>query len=129
MVEGRPIPFASMSEIERIETTTPWPPDFTMTVAGAAYVVSERKFSYTREGKAKQACEYVLDIDGGRIKVVKWPVKHAKDQHKLPVYYQRDLTGSVIVALLSKRNESKPFALEELVVVQDPLGQDSEESP
>jgi len=119
----RAIPFASIKEIERMETVSPWPDDFTVTVAAAAYVVSERRFSW---GDGKQAIEYMLDIDGGRLKAVRWA---NRGQKKMPPEYKEDLSGSVVVALLQKRKENKPFSIDDLIVIQDRLGSNVEESP
>ena len=121
---GTTYPFASMHEIECIAARKPWPESFSVAVAGAAYIVSERKFKY---GQNNQAIEYVLDIDGGRMKVVRWPDRNSQDKSKLPMKYRDDLTGSVVVALLRKYREDRPFALDDLEIVQEPLGTEKEE--
>lgn len=85
-----------------------------------AYVVAQRVFKYHN---TKEACEFEMDVDGERLKFVKWPNLSGF----LPERYKQDLVGAVVVVSLSKSRPDKPFALDSLSVVQEPLTLDSQE--
>jgi DNA-directed DNA polymerase III PolC len=118
------VPFASVSDLERINAISPFP-DNPLKVAVAAYVENVRRFNYG-DGKAKEAVDYTLDVDGGRMKFVKWG---RREDGKLSEKFKTDYTGCIIIAILSKYKEGKPFTLEDIIVVQEPLGLGSEQSP
>ncbi len=119
------VPFVSATELERLDSMRPWPEDMDggLRVACAAFVMAERQFNY---GGGKQACEYIFDVSGGRVKSVRWPPRGEKKLDS-----NDTLTGAVVVVLLSKWKEDKPFSVEDLIVVQPALdnSKDKEESP
>lgn len=113
-------PAQSVQAIERIE-----PIMDPIWVAVPAYVQSQRNFTFGPE--AKEACEFILDIDGWRMKFLKWP--GWKDDGLLAPVFKTSLKGAVVVATLCRkpsRNPEKPsvFNLEDLAVIQDPLSRD-----
>ncbi len=110
------LPFATPYDLERINALRPFPDS--LKVAVPAYVESVRKFNYG-DGKSKEAADFTLDIDGTRMKFVKWGTR---ETGKLSAKFKKDYTGGIIVAVLSKYKEGRPFALEDIIVVQDPLG-------
>jgi len=83
-------------------------------MAVIAYVVEQRNFSY---GDKKKACELILDIDGKRLKAVKWP---GYDTGELPDYFKKEMSGSVALVLLSKR-EGKIIGIDDIKVIQPAL--------
>lgn len=116
------VPFATLSEIERIEQIKPFPPG-SITVATIGYVMDERKFKYAG---GKEAIELFIDIQGGTIKGVKWP---AKKTGKLPDTFKASIKGAIVVSLFTKYDEDKPFNVEEVIVIQNPMDHKTEESP
>ena len=112
-------PFATVKDIERINSIVPFPDD-SIKVAVAAYVDEIRFFNYG-ENKSKEAVDITLDIDGARMKFVKWG---RRDTGKLPRHWDTivsKLKGSIVVAILNKYKENKPFSLEDVIIIQEPL--------
>jgi hypothetical protein len=94
-------------------------------VACSAYVKSVRKFQYTGGDQGvKQALEVVLDVGGHDFKVVRWSGKSGRLESK---YTDSPLSGAIVVAVLTKFSPEKPFCIEDLRVVQDPLNFDRQE--
>lgn len=123
-INGRTAPFVDLGELEYIANRKPWPDDYVVTVAAAAYIVEARKFSY---GAGKEAMELTVDLDGGRFAAVKWPGKTGRlpDHMRSPA----DIKGAVAVVFYTKYNEERPFVVEDLAVIQPPLDHTSEQSP
>lgn len=111
------LPFATPYDLERINVMKPFP-DNALKVAVAAYVENVRKFNYG-EGKSKEAADFTLDIDGTRMKFVKWGTR---ETGKLSEKFKKDYVGAIIIAVLSKYKEGRPFALDDIIVIQEPLG-------
>lgn len=108
--------FATSQQLDQMEKLKIIPQDHPLKFAIAAYVVSDRRFSYGPK-KEKTACELILDIEGSRVKMVKWPNK----QGELPRGLHKDYTGAIVVALVSKYNSDKPFSLDDIISIQPPL--------
>jgi len=103
--------------IEKTQRLDPWPPDFEAQLAVAAYVIDERRFFYG-DRRQKAACELTLDVNGDRYSWVLWPDKHGK----LPKQIQETkLKGAVIIAMVSKYRQDKPFVIRSVDLVQTPL--------
>ncbi|CAB4127283.1 DNA polymerase III subunit alpha [uncultured Caudovirales phage] len=111
--------FVSLPQMEQLNVVDPFPEGDKIWVALAAYVIDQRVFSYKG---GKQACEFEIDVVGNRLKLVKWP----NQQGSIPAVFKTKLKGAIVVALLSKYREDRPFALEDIVVVQPPLGENVE---
>lgn len=126
------VPFASARDIERIETISPFP-DEPLKVATAVYVDSVRPFSWSRKGKdgkpigTSHAVELILDIDGARMKFVKWG---HRETGVLPAkwMHSNEFKGCIAVAIITKYKESKPFTLEDIIVIAPALVDEKEES-
>jgi DNA polymerase-3 subunit alpha len=91
--------------------------------AVAAYVIAERRFSYTQKttGDEKTAVELVVDLDGSRQTVVKWPGKDG-----LPLNFSTPLDGSVVLCLLSRYEDSQTWFFNDVVVFAHPLAASKE---
>lgn len=89
-------------------------------VAAAAYVSSAKRWTY---GASREGFKCVLDLDGGKLETVKWGGQTGLDD----MYSPQLLEGAVVVALLSKRGENKPFHIDSLVVVRQGLGKEKED--
>lgn len=113
--------FVTAAQFERLNSLRLLPGK--ITVAMACYVVATRPFKYGPK-KDKQAVEFILDHDGNRVKMVKWP----NNQGKLPKDFPADCAGAIVVALATKLDETRDFALNDIIVVQPPLGDINEES-
>jgi DNA polymerase III alpha subunit len=85
-------------------------------VAMPAYVQTQRVFSF--QG-TKEACEFILDVDGEHMKYVMWPSYDGDGT--IADKYKQPLEGAVVVAIVCKSKEDRPTRLEELYVVQLPL--------
>jgi DNA polymerase III alpha subunit len=112
---GEPVSFATCNGVEQIERQEMEENERT-TVAVAAYVEESRCFAYGTEGDRREACEVVLDVEGGRFKFVKWG-----GRNRLPDIFRQPLKGAVAIAILTKFASDRPFAIDELTVVQPPL--------
>ncbi len=114
------LPFVTPRKIDELNLLQPYPEGMRIGVAAPAYVVSQRLFQYS--GGTKKACEIELDIDGVRMKFVRWPNREGK----LPALYSTKLQGAIAIAALSRFREDRPFGLDDLIVVVPPLGADEE---
>lgn len=114
-------PFVTATQIEAFDRVKPWPLKENLNVAVAAYVEKTRKFAY--QNKTKEALEVILNVDGQVMKFVKWGGKKG-----VPKKFD-DITGSIVVAILSKFAEDRPFAVDEIFIVQAPLDTKPEEIP
>ncbi len=114
-------PFVTAKTIEYLNAMPILPKK--QTVAMAAYVVSDRRFSY--QDGSKTAAELVLDVAGRQIKFVKWPEKNGK----LPALFKdcTDLTGALVLVTITKWQVGRDPTVELLEVVQVPLVEKTEE--
>jgi len=101
-------------EYERLDSMQMLPRP--ITVAIPAYILASRKFKY--QNGEKEACELMMDHSGMQIKAVKWG---SRESGKLPKGWKDDLTGCIAIVLMNKWNESKPFGVESIEVVQEAL--------
>lgn len=108
--------FADAKQTEWVSDIGIVPMDAPIVYAIAAYVISDRRFSYGPK-KEKTACELILDANGTRLKAVRWPGRSGE----LPQFFHEDYTGSIVVALLSKYDADKPFAVGDITCIQPPL--------
>lgn len=113
--------FVSPEEIEQANTIDPLPQS--MNCAVGAYIVADRRFTY--QG-TKQAAELVLDVDGVRLQFVKWPPRGEDD---LPESFSDNLTGSLAIVLITKYAVGKPFNVDDVIVVQEPIKDTKEVTP
>lgn len=90
-------------------------------VAVAAYIVSERRFSY-KQG-SRTAVELVLDVDGEQFSFVKWP---DRDTGKLVC--PEGLTGSLCIVSMTRWKRDRPFSIDAVTVVQSPLSDEKSEA-
>lgn len=119
---GQKLPFTDGDDLEVLEEMDLIPNDSVIKVAVAAYVEGDRRFSYGPE-KEKTACELTLDAGGSRIKVLRWPQKSGE----LPSGWHSDYTGAIVVVLLSKYDEARPFTIEKIFEIQPPLTEENED--
>jgi DNA polymerase III alpha subunit len=93
-------------------------------IAVICYIDDVRVWRYGEE--RREACELQINVEGGRYKFVKWAGK-AID---LPAHFKAPLKGAVVIAVLNKYKEGRPFSIEDVYVVQSPLdySDDSEET-
>jgi DNA polymerase III alpha subunit len=94
-----------------------------MTVAVCAYVEAHELRAFG-DDKEKEMCKLQLDIDGGRYEYVAWP---KKDSNKVADVYRQPLKGAVVIAILNRWKDDKPFGLSDLFVVEPPKGKEKEE--
>lgn len=96
--------------------------DEAITIAAVAYV-EECELRQFGEEK-KEMCKLKLDVGGGRFEYVQWP---SKDDGKVQEKYHQSLKGAIVIAVLNKWQLNRPFSLQDIVVVQPPLGEEKEE--
>jgi DNA polymerase III alpha subunit len=96
----------------------------TLRVAVAGFVESDTIFSFNKKdklgnktSKVLRARKYTLNIDGVTETLVKWP---DWDKEKL-TSLQTNTTGSIIIAVLSKNRETRPFKVDAIIEVQQAL--------
>lgn len=106
--------FATNKEVEEAEQSEMSPGERRQ-AAVVAYVEDTRIFNYGED--RREACEVILDVEGGRFKFVKWGGK-AK---KVPAIFKEDIKGAIVIAVLNKYKADKPFAIEDLIVIEKPL--------
>jgi len=111
-------PFVNPSYLSMLEDL-PVLPNKT-TVAVAAVVLEYRLFTYHG---TKEAAEYVLDVAGQQIKVVKWPDYNTGE---LISSFKKDLTGCIVIAVLTKSKKGKDPSLDLINVIREPITQKEE---
>lgn len=90
----------------------------TLRVAVAGYVLKYERRSWDDQGRRREMASIILDVESDRFEFVSWSDKRTG---KLPEHLQRDLTGAVVLALLSRWSSERPFAVDDLVVLGEPL--------
>jgi DNA polymerase III alpha subunit/intein/homing endonuclease len=109
---------ASLNDLKKLTEIKPWPVDYTVLVAVPSYVEDSRVFQYTKDGNTKEAMEFIFDIEGSKERFVLW----GRDKGRVPlVYKKQSFNGSMVMAILSKRNENRPFSVEDVILIQNPL--------
>lgn len=100
-----------------------------LAVACAAYVVSERRFTYKpkkkkdeAEGTTRTAVELVFDVDGEQFTFVKWPDRKTGKLKAPP----EGLAGSLAIICLTRWRSDRPFAIDAISVIQEPIAEDEE---
>ena len=96
--------------------------DQSLTVAVCAYVESQEIRAYG-ENKEKEMCKLLLDVDGGRYEYVAWP---KKDSLQVADVYRQPLKGAVVIAIMNRWKDDKPFGLSDLILVEPPLAKSKE---
>jgi DNA-directed DNA polymerase III PolC len=94
-----------------------------ITAGVAAYVETYEMRAYG-ENKEKEMCKLQLDVDGSRYEFVAWP---KKDTDRVADVYRQPLKGAVVIAILNRWKDDKPFGLSDLIVVEPPKGKEKEE--
>ncbi len=87
--------------------------DQSITVAVVAYGEEKRGM-----------CKFQFDVGGHRYEFVAWP---AKDSDKVAAVYHQPLKGAVVMAVLNRWKDDKPFGLSDIVVIEPPKGQKEKE--
>lgn len=108
------VSFRPVEAVRAIDAMNMLPGDQKLYVALPAYVQVQRVFTYHG---SKEACEFELDVDGERMKYVRWPDRDGV----LDEAYKKPLKGAVVVAVVCKAREDRPTALEALYVVEPPI--------
>lgn len=108
-----------MEELEKAIDSMPWI-EGGYRVAVAGYVYEDRRFEYKDKntGKKKEACSLTLDIEGATKSFVKWPDKSGKLP---PSQFSEKLTGAIVVLVVEKYKEDKPFAINDVILIQPPF--------
>ncbi len=121
-----PVQFANAAGYERQNHMCPPQDGSGLRIAIAGYVEDVRVFQYGQR-KEKKACDLTIDLDGVRAKFVRWP---DRETGELDDGYDTSLKGCLIILVLSKFKEGKPFSIDSIEVIQRPLGADKpEETP
>lgn len=124
----RPCPFAGPEAIAQIDAAGRLPENG-FRVAVAAYVQDVRVFRYGQK-KDREACDLTLDLDGTRLKFVRWPDKETGDlDEKFKEALKPGLKGALVILVLSKFREGKPFTIDDIEVVQPAPGAVEEPEP
>jgi hypothetical protein len=111
----------NMAMIEHYEALKSWKKGVTVRLAVPAYVMEYEKRIY--HGFKEQA-KIILDVEGSRIDTVKWP---DRETNKLPGLFQENQKGAVVMAILAKWTHAKTFQVDDLILLEKPLGDDKEE--
>lgn len=91
-------------------------------IAVVTYVTESRVFNYHEE--RREACQVDFDLNGKMMSYVKW----GGSAKKIPAIFKEEVKGSVVVLVMSKYKADRPFAIDDLIVLQGPLDhKDSEE--
>jgi len=111
----------SCQEFEEVNTEL-LEPGSKLYVSVAAYIESAKTFTYGEERKT--ACKLMLDIDGGRFELVKWPGKDGR----LAAAFKQPLEGSVSIVTMVKFKNDRPFSIDDIEVLQPAIDMSKKES-
>jgi len=104
-------------------------------VAVFVYVSEARVFEYGekdpitgRRSNPKTACELILDLDGERVKVVKWP---DREVNEVDDRFNVKLKDAIVMLIMSKWKKDKPFSVDDIEIIQPAPGEvpEPEETP
>ncbi len=114
------VPFVNFVNLTTLDNVDPFPEGKEgLKVAVAAYVEEARTFKYHGY---KEAIEFILDIGGGKCHNVKWPGKDGKVLDKFKQIKEK----TVVVAILQKFEEGRPFAISNIITAFEPLNLEKE---
>lgn len=98
----------------------PLPDGQNLQIAAVAYVDEMEVRNYGEE--RREMCKLFLDVEGARFEYVKWAGKAIT----LPPIFKTKLKGAVVVVVLNKYKSDRPFSVEDLFVIEQPLDHDEE---
>lgn len=119
----KPLPIVNGKQFYELNESATLYENQVLRIAVAAYVEEEKSFKFQKKeggrptGIFLSAKKYKLDIDGVTQEVVKWPDYNT---NKL-VSVKEDLTGCMVVAVLSKKKENVPFKLDAIIKTHNKL--------
>ncbi len=93
-----------------------------ITYAVVGYVEAQEIRQYKE--KTKEFCKILLNVEGDRFELCSWPSGDSKKPGS--VFYQ-DMRGSIVVAVINRYGKKPEFAINDVLVVQGPLGSNKEE--
>lgn len=93
-------------------------------VEGARIFEHGEKDPVTRKRRnPKPALELIVDIGSEKVRVVKWP---DRETGRLDEKYVKPLEGALVAVEVAKYHTSKNFTIQDIHVIQPPLGEASE---
>lgn len=115
----QPLPVLNGKQFIQLNSETSLYEGEVLKVAVVAYVEEERNFQFKKKGTdlLLKAKNYKLDIDGAVAEVVKWPEYKTNKLNCV----KEDLTGCIVVAVLTKNKETQPFKLSSIIKVANKL--------
>ena len=115
---GDRLVFATRQELSLAESISPLPEP--LEVAVAAYVQAARPFTYNSKSERnpgiQEACELVLDMDGGRWSGVYWGRRKSAAAIR---------PGSILALALVRSKEDRGFSIADWWIVREPLADDA----
>lgn len=115
---GDRLVFATRQELSLAESISPLPEP--LEVAVAAYVQAARPFTYNSKSErnpgSQEACELVLDMDGGRWSGVYWGRRKSAAAIR---------PGSILALALVRSKEDRGFSIADWWIVREPLADDA----
>lgn len=126
----RALPLAGGPDIDRVDAAEAIPEDG-VRGAVAGYVYEVKKFAYGRPVKDKEALKIIVDLgDSTRREFVCWPDRETGQLDEWAAALVRKggglEAGALVVVVLNKYREHKPFTVEFVDVVQPALGSDGD---
>lgn len=109
-------------EFEALQNATLVPGE-TLRIAMAIYVETKELRTFIKNDVRKEMCKIVLDVEGGRFELVKWPNK----ENKVPDIFKANIEGSIAIGILSKYKQDGNFSVDDLVVIEAPLDHEEKE--
>lgn len=107
------LPVEDLYKIQKIMNIAILPPQG-LQFATIAYIASSETFAYQ---KKKEAVKILVDIQGMRWEMVKWPTW---GEDKLPTKFKQDLTGSICLVHCKKQSD-KAASIVDIKILQKPL--------
>jgi len=109
--------------LAKLSELSPLPPGG-IALAVCTYILEDERLDYFRksDGQKGTRAQLTLDIDGYRLKTVKWPADDGQLKN-LP----DTLAGSIAIVVLSRSREDRPFYIDAVEVIQPPLPKKTEE--
>jgi DNA-directed DNA polymerase III PolC len=93
-----------------------------LTTAAVGYVLEERRFRYG-DKKQNEALDLTFDVNGETFSFVKWPDRDTKKLIAPPP----GLVGAIVLVILTRTRNARPYTIDAIAIVQQPLEQSKEE--
>ena len=110
--------FVGPDQYRALENIEPFPG--LLRVAVACYIEDHLNKPFVRksDGASKERSEIFFSFEGSSFKAIYW-----SQDERVPMKFRDKLTSSVVILLMSRNHQNRPFTIEDMCVVRPPLSE------